>query len=841
MESKSAVNFRMIFDVMKYGTTKNPFEVDLNNKFRILSSSVVYLLISLFFLTNNTTLAQDFNCSDCHEISIANSVHKEAIDCQGCHEDVTDEEHIEKGAKKVSCATCHEEYVGSVNSDIHHRLKVKNPPSCVSCHGNHEIQKPPSDNRQKTKDYCGKCHTSATLVGNYHAMTKIDKNNCISCHKTIDTRMTLPSSVHKNLDCSDCHNFIANNLKNHPKNLKAIQSADCYICHGDIAKIHRESIHGIALSEGIDEAAKCWDCHGSHDIKKVDDPSSKVHPTKLAATCGNCHDNPELAKKFDIALPNPGFVYSRSVHGKLVLQGRTDAPNCSDCHGVHDIKNKVQPGSKISTFNAPDMCGKCHKEISDEYTQSIHWIRAKKGFRESPVCGDCHSEHGIQAITTENERREAKIIQEKTCIVCHESPRIAERFGKEGGQASLYQDSYHGLAVMRGSEKSAMCIDCHNVHKILPSDHPESSVSEENVTATCQKCHPDATPVFSKSYSHRTMNETSAKIENFVANLYFWLIVSVIGAMILHNLLIFIYEVKKKRRNMQGEITIPRFTKNEVIQHLLLLISFITLAITGFALKYHSSWWAEMLQALGMTEIARSYIHRGAAVVMIAVGLYHIWYLLFTPRGRDVLLNLIPKLSDLQEARDSILYYLRIKKRKPRYDKYDYTEKAEYWALIWGTIIMGATGFILWFPTIVGNWAPTWLIKVSELIHFYEAILATLAIVVWHWFFVIFHPHEYPMSLTWIDGKMTLDTYRHHHEKHFRRVVLEWKEYQSGKRELKKVSHSTLLFTKALEEKGLNPDQIIEGELNNDPELRDWLDKKLNPNPEESIELPKEK
>lgn len=142
---------------------------------------------------------------------------------------------------------------------------------------------------------------------------------------------------------------------------------------------------------------------------------------------------------------------------------------------------------------------------------------------------------------------------------------------------------------------------------------------------------------------------------------------------------------------------------------------------------------------------------------------------------------------------------------------------------------MGITGFILWFPTIVGNWAPTWLIKVSELIHFYEAILATLAIVVWHWFFVIFHPREYPMSLTWIDGKMTLETYRHHHEKHFRRVVLEWKEYLAGKRDLKKVSYSTILFTKTFEDNGLVPEQIIDKELENDPELRDWLDKQLNP------------
>ncbi len=214
---------------------------------------------------------------------------------------------------------------------------------------------------------------------------------------------------------------------------------------------------------------------------------------------------------------------------------------------------------------------------------------------------------------------------------------------------------------------------------------------------------------------------------------------------------------------------------------------------------------------------------------MIVVGLYHIIYLIFTSRGRDVLKNLIPKLNDVFEARDNILYYLRIKKTKPQFDSYDYTEKAEYWALIWGTIIMGLTGFILWFPTVVGNWAPTWLIKVSELIHFYEAILATLAILVWHWFFVIFHPHEYPMSLTWIDGKMTLNTYMHHHEKHFRKVILEWKEYKAGTRDAKRLSNSTKLFTSTLKNNGLDPDSIFDAELSNDPQLREWLENKIKP------------
>jgi len=787
----------------------------------------ILILISLFFtVSTSTSIAQDFNCLDCHENKIEKSVHESIIECQDCHSDVKDEEHIEKKPRTVNCGSCHEEYTGLVNADIHHRLKIKNPPNCKTCHGSHNVSTPPSDNWLKVKEVCSKCHTSAILANPYHAKA-IGNKQCYACHKDVDTRITLPSSVHKNLQCADCHNYISHNINAHSKEIKSEQIADCYLCHTDIAKVHRESIHGISLKEGIYEAAKCWDCHGSHDIKKVNSPSSKVFPKNLAQTCGNCHDNPEIIKKYKIAIPNPGVRYSNSVHGKLVEGGRLEAANCILCHGAHDIKNKVQHGSKISTNNIPELCGKCHPKAAEEYQQSIHWIRAKKGFTESPVCDYCHSEHSIHAVNILGKREEAKKLQEETCMVCHENPRIAARFGKSGIEASRYQDSYHGMAVMRGDKDAAMCIDCHGVHKILPKDYSESSVSPENVTATCKKCHTNATQTFSRSYSHKTQQDEAAYVENIVDVIYFWFIIIVIGGMALHNALIFVYEIKKKKNKNIKHIKIPRFTQNEVIQHYLLLISFIVLAITGFALKYHQSWWANLLFNLGMTETARQYIHRGAAVVMMVTGVYHIGYLLFTSRGRDVLSNLLPKLSDFVEFRENMLYYLGISKQKPKFDKYDYTEKAEYWALIWGTIVMGITGLILWFPTLVGDWAPTWLIKVSELVHFYEAVLASLAIIIWHWFFVIFHPHEYPMSLTWIDGKMTLENYRHHHEKHFRKVVLQWIEYKSGKREFKKLSNSVILFTKTLEQNGLDPDKIINSEIEKDPELNDWIEKEL--------------
>lgn len=651
---------------------------------------------------------------------------------------------------------------------------------------------------------------------------------CLQCHEDTNKKGALEQSVHNGLDCANCHSYISKNLTNHPENMKITQRADCYLCHSDIAKQHRESIHGISLNEGIDEAATCWSCHGSHDIQPVKDPKSKVHPAHLAATCGSCHDNAELMKKVNVAIPQPGRRYPNSVHGRLVQEGRADAPTCSGCHGVHDIKNKVQAGSRISTIHTPALCGQCHKKASDDFTQSIHWIRAKKGFRESPVCDDCHSEHSVTAVKTAEERAISRRIQEETCIICHENPRISERFGKDVTLARKYTDSYHGLAVMSGDVQAAMCVDCHGVHMILPKDHSDSTVNPEHVVSTCKKCHPNATPLFSNSYSHKTENATAKLVEHWVSVFYFWLILLTIGGMVSHNLLIFVHEFRAKLKRDDNTVTIPRFTKNEVIQHFLLFASFTGLAITGFALKYNQSLWAEILQFFGMNETARQYIHRGSAVVIMAIGVYHIFYMIFTPRGRDVLINLLPKLSDFRDLYDNVRYHVGFSAHKPKSDQYSYSEKAEYWALIWGTIIMGATGLILWFPTIVGDWAPVWLIKVSEIIHFYEAVLATLAILVWHLFFVMFHPHEYPMSLTWLDGQMSLASYRDHHERHFRRIVLEWKELELGRRSKNNLSNSTQLFLNAFRGKRFTAAEVLEAEIDRDPELKAWLEERLN-------------
>ncbi len=776
---------------------------------------------SLFFLILFCIEAssQEIVCLDCHENLVSNSVHNKVIKCGDCHRDITTTEHGAGSAKPVNCANCHAALDKLMNNDVHRnimKLEEKDAPNCKKCHGTHNI-KSPSKIENKQKEYCSKCHKNEVLKSNYH-YSNANNENCSKCHNEKMHKEKLAKSVHSKLNCSNCHSYVVNNIGNHKKAPKDGVLADCYLCHSAIAAEHKESIHGLSISEGINEAAQCWDCHGSHAIDSISNKNSLVFQTNLVTTCGKCHDNPAFTKKHLFAIKTPGIMYSKSVHGKIVADGK-NAATCVTCHGKHDIKNRIQPGSKIASINIPNTCEECHKEITLEYKQSIHWIAVKKGIRESPSCNDCHSEHNIHEINTPEKREEIKKIQSQTCLQCHQNLMLSERYGMSGNSAGNYEDSYHGLASAHGEDKAALCVDCHGVHKILPKSHPESSINKNNITSTCKKCHAKATDVFSNSYSHTTQVNSAKNIEDIVTSVYFWLIVVVVGWMFGHNLLILIHELRKRYKKSKNEIRIPRFTTNELVQHTVLLASFIILAISGFQLKYPDSAFGKALYALGMDENIRQWVHRISAIVMIILSVYHAIYLIITARGRDVLKGLFPNFSDVSQAMGNMLFYLHLKKKQPEFDNYNYMEKLEYWALIWGTLVMGVTGLVLWFPTLGGDWAPIWFIKVSEIIHFYEAILATLAIVIWHWFFVIFHPKEYPLNFICIDGEITIHHFKEEHKLKFYKVIIEWLEVQKGIRTAKKMNHYTKLFIKAVEKGGVTMESLVSSELNKDEHL----------------------
>jgi cytochrome b subunit of formate dehydrogenase len=200
-----------------------------------------------------------------------------------------------------------------------------------------------------------------------------------------------------------------------------------------------------------------------------------------------------------------------------------------------------------------------------------------------------------------------------------------------------------------------------------------------------------------------------------------------------------------------------RMTLNERIQHLNLAINFTILVITGFALKYPEAFWASPITDVPLGMTFRGFLHRLSGIATVTLGGYHLLYLAFTARGRRIAIDMIPVWKDAVDLWDTLKNNLFINRpaKAIRMGRFNFREKLEYLGLIWGTIVMTVTGFILWFKEEWLYFFPMWTFDVARAIHFYEAILATLTILVWHFYSVILNPDVYPMSWAWITGNLT--------------------------------------------------------------------------------------
>jgi cytochrome b subunit of formate dehydrogenase len=200
-----------------------------------------------------------------------------------------------------------------------------------------------------------------------------------------------------------------------------------------------------------------------------------------------------------------------------------------------------------------------------------------------------------------------------------------------------------------------------------------------------------------------------------------------------------------------------RMTLNERFQHLNLFINFSILVITGFALKYPEAFWVSPITDVPLGMTFRGFLHRLCGVAILALGGYHILYCAFSERGRGIVKDMIPGLKDAKDLWETLKSNLFINRpaKEIKMGRFNFREKLEYLGLIWGTIVMTVTGFILWFKTEWLMYFPMWTYDVARAIHFYEAILATLTIIVWHFYSVVFNPDVYPMSWAWITGNLT--------------------------------------------------------------------------------------
>lgn len=571
---------------------------------------------------------------------------------------------------------------------------------------------------------------------------------CLDCHETdVDA---FAESVHGFAECLDCH--VGADSEDHPD---VGTKSDCTGCHEDEVGAHNLSVHGRMAAVGRFPDNGCTVCHGSiHELLPQEDPASLTNPICIADTCAACHSDPDLAKDLGIRLVLPIEAYSESVHSRALQRG-VKAATCCECHGTHDIQPAAKEESKVHADNLPQTCGKCHGSVTAVFNESVHGRAVAHGLKDAPTCTDCHGEHRI----IEPGRRDSTVfpsnLPKMTCGRCHGDLALSDKFGMEDDKVPAYEDSYHGLASRSGSVVVANCASCHGVHDILPSTDEKSHTNPGNLDETCGQCHPGAGERFAIGAVHVLPDEPEHTAVYWVRIVYLWLIWLTIGGMLLHNGIDLIRKIQHPvPRPSASEVEeVERMSVAFRITHGMLLVSFIVLAHSGFALKYPEAWWACPVPFLDALCQARGLVHRIAAVVMILASVIHVLHLIVDRRARRLMMGMIPNRDDLTDLKGRLEYFAGKRKHPPQAEWLSYPEKMEYLALIWGTVVMVASGFILWFENISLRWLPSWAIDVSTAVHFYEAILATLAIIVWHFYAVIFDPMVYPVDPALITGK----------------------------------------------------------------------------------------
>ncbi len=529
-----------------------------------------------------------------------------------------------------------------------------------------------------------------------------------------------------------------------------VKNSDCLECHADNT-LFKTNAAGNALSLFVDAAKLKLSAHKTNDCVSCHVEVTGKHPDDnkpvAPVNCALCHQRQTES-------------FNASVHGLALKAGHNDAATCRDCHDSHEIISDRSPASPLYFERQAETCGACHDRETRDWQVSVHGKAVLAGSHDAPTCTGCHYEHQIRSLKATSTRA----ISEDVCSRCHASERMNTRYNLPADRVKTFFDSYHGLAAQYGSTVAANCASCHSYHKILPSTDTNSTVSKVNLVTTCGKCHPGANTEFSQGKIHVAADgqaggvDFGSQLNHWVRNIYLFLIVATIGGMLAHNGILFIKKTAARLR--MTERPVVRMSRSQRWQHVVLATSFIVLAITGFALKFPDSWLARVL---GSNEPFRRWSHRVAGIIMLVVGAYHLVYILSTRDGRKLVRDLFPVKKDLADVWQAVRYLTGITKQKPKISRFGYAEKMEYWAVVWGTIIMGVTGIAIWLKIDVTQWLPRWVVMVSTTIHYYEAVLACLAIIVWHFYHVIFDPEVYPLNTACLDGRISEEFQAHEH------------------------------------------------------------------------------
>jgi predicted CXXCH cytochrome family protein len=722
-----------------------------------------------------------FLCGRCHH---EGSPVSRAFDIPQDHilENYTESIHGEALLKKgltvtATCVSCHTPHLVLPHTDARSSIARRNIAStCAKCHSAIEqvhrkiIRGELWEKEANVLPACPDCHQPHKVRKVFYEQGMADAD-CLVCHAKRDIRASadgrslyvdadeLAQSRHNARRCSQCHSEVRPSLKRACATIT--KKVDCGACHPEQAQQYGTSIHGQLQAKGDPNAPSCRECHGTHGTKGKKDPDSPTFSRNVPQLCARCHREGERAAvRYTGTQRDIIEHYSESIHGKgLLKSGLLVTAMCTDCHTAHAILPSANPDSSVNSAHLPDTCGRCHHGIEESFTKSIHSVKVSHSKKPLPVCDDCHTAHTIRRADTLG----FKLAIINTCGKCHEDV------------TKSYFDTYHGKVSQLGYAKTAKCYDCHGAHDILPPSDPRSHLSREHVVATCQKCHPGAGRRFAGYLTHATHHDPAKYPWLFWT---FWGMTGLlIGTFVIggaHTLMWLPRAVQMRRELRSEEAThdakamqYVRFSRVHRVLHIAMIVSFMSLALTGLTLKFsYSSWAVAVSRVFGGFESA-GYVHRAAATLMFCIFATHL-YDLIRRKKRDGLTwkglltgpnTMLPTWGDAKDLWHSVKWFLGLGPR-PKYGRWTYWEKFDYFAVFWGIAVIGTTGLMLWFPELFTRLLPGWLINVATIIHSDEALLAVGFIFTVHFFNTHLRPEKFPMDIVVFTGRMPVEEFQ---------------------------------------------------------------------------------
>jgi cytochrome b subunit of formate dehydrogenase len=523
----------------------------------------------------------------------------------------------------------------------------------------------------------------------------------------------------------------------------AIDPATCLGCHGD-------KITAASFAVSVHGKNGCNSCHVQlTDLAKHMKGEVRPEPVR----CERCHKK-ENAEHY------------ASVHAQKDVQ-------CADCHtDIHTHRSWKKDKRTVVA-----KCIQCHDHEAI-FRQSVHGRAVAAGNQDSAACNDCHNLHDIKPIGDPKSRANREF-HTKVCMKCHSDEKMMARNSVFNVATETYMESYHGKNYRLGyPEKVAGCADCHTAHAVLKASDPMSTVNTANLVGTCKQCHKNASRLFTKFYAHGEHTDRKKY------PLLYWTFVGMTGILIstfavfwMHTLLWmyrgFVENREKAALLAEGNVPhVPggykqyrRFKFSHIFLHMLVIVSFLGLALTGLPLKFSDQELSRLLMSLFGGTARAALIHRICALVtfvyFVSANIMCLRFLFFR---KDVPGNWVERLMgpdslcpNERDIRDigAMMRWFFFRGPKPTFERWTYWEKFDFLAVFWGMFAIGGSGLMLWFPEVFGRVLPGWMFNVATIIHSDEALLATGFIFTVHFFNTHFRPEKFPIDFVIFNGQLS--------------------------------------------------------------------------------------